>query len=76
MLGPFTEGKPDVVLIKFKAKKLLSLMKYLQKYRRQVNLLTFQLCYTDYKQNTIEKWTKGCILSFPKKGDLRTAKNS
>ena len=28
-----------------------------------------------YNQNTIDRWTKGCILSFPKKGDLRLAKN-
>ena len=28
-----------------------------------------------YNQNTIDRWTKGCILSFPKKGDLRLTKN-
>ena len=28
-----------------------------------------------YKQNTIKKWTKGCILPFPKKGNLRIIKN-
>ena len=28
-----------------------------------------------YNQNPINKWTKGCILSFPKKGNLRLAKN-
>ena len=28
-----------------------------------------------YKQNTREKWTKGCILSFSKKVNLRSAKN-
>ena len=28
-----------------------------------------------YNQNTIDRWTKGCILPFPKKGDLRIAKN-
>ena len=26
-------------------------------------------------QNTIDRWTKGCILPFPKKGDLRITKN-
>ena len=30
---------------------------------------------TVYKQNTIEKWTKGCILPFSKKGNLRITKN-
>ena len=28
-----------------------------------------------YNQNTIDRWTKGCILSFPKKGNLVLAKN-
>ena len=29
-----------------------------------------------YNQNTIiDRWIKGCILPFPKKGDLRIAKN-
>ena len=28
-----------------------------------------------YNQNIIERWTKGCILPFPKKGDLEIAKN-
>ena len=27
-----------------------------------------------YNQNTIDRWTKGCILPFPKKGDLEIAK--
>ena len=28
-----------------------------------------------YSQNRIERWMKGCILPFPKKGDLGLAKN-
>ena len=28
-----------------------------------------------YKQNTTEKWIKGCILPFPKKGDIGITKN-
>ena len=32
-------------------------------------------CNTIYNQNIINRWTKGCILPFPKKGDLRIAKN-
>ena len=28
-----------------------------------------------YNLNPIDKWTKGCILPFPKKGDLGLAKN-
>ena len=34
-----------------------------------------QHCYAVYNQNTIDWLTKGCILSFPKKGDLGIAKN-
>ena len=32
-------------------------------------------CNTEYNQNTIDRWKKGDILSFPKKGDLGLAKN-
>ena len=32
-------------------------------------------CNAVYNQNIIDRWTKGCILPFPKKGDLRIAKN-
>ena len=32
-------------------------------------------CNALYNQNTIDRWTKDCILPFPKKGDLRLAKN-
>ena len=32
-------------------------------------------CNAVYKQNTIERWTKDCILPFPKKGDLGRTKN-
>ena len=32
-------------------------------------------CYDIHNQNTIVTWTKVCILSFPKKGDLGLAKN-
>ena len=32
-------------------------------------------CYIVYKQNTIQRWAKGCTLSFLMKGDFRTTKN-
>ena len=32
-------------------------------------------CNAVYNQNPIDRWMKGCILPFPKKGDLRLAKN-
>ena len=34
-----------------------------------------QHCNTVYNQNPIDSWMKGCILPFPKKGDLGLAKN-
>ena len=47
-------------------------MKYLQKYWRQGNSMTYG--NTIYNQNTIDRWTKGCIFDFPRKGDIRIAK--
>ena len=35
----------------------------------------FRFCNIVYKQKTIEKWTKECILPFPEKGDRRITKN-
>ena len=32
-------------------------------------------CNNVYNQNTIDRWTKGCTLPFPQKGDLGLAKN-
>ena len=32
-------------------------------------------CNAVYNQNLIDRWMKGCILPFPKKGDLGLAKN-
>ena len=32
-------------------------------------------CNALYNQNAIDRWTKGCILLFPKKGDLGIAQN-
>ena len=42
---------------------------------RKFDDMLFQLWNTNYKQNTIEKWTKGCILFFSKKGELGIVKN-
>ena len=37
--------------------------------------ILFRHCNAIYNQNPINRWTKGCILPFPKKRDLRLAKN-
>ena len=52
-------------------------MKYHQKYRRQENLMKYFFDYATLflTQNTIEKWTKGWMLPFPKKSDLGSTKN-
>ena len=42
---------------------------------RQFDDILLQQCNAVYSQNRIERWTKGCILPFPKKGDLGLAKN-
>ena len=34
-----------------------------------------QHCNAVYNQNPIDRWMKGCILPFPKEGDLGLAKN-
>ena len=51
-------------------------MKYPQKYGRPDNLIPH--CSDTnaiYNQNPIDRWMKGCILPFPKKGNLGLAKN-
>ena len=50
-------------------------MKYPQKYGRPGNLTTYCSNNVIYNQNTIDRWTKGRILPFPKKGSLGLAKN-
>ena len=42
---------------------------------RKFNDILLRLCNEEYKGRSIEKWRKGCILPFPKKGDLGLTKN-
>ena len=42
---------------------------------RQFDDILPRHCNVVYKQNPIDRWMKGCILPFPKKGDLGLAKN-
>ena len=42
---------------------------------KQFDDILLRQCNAVYSQNRIERWTKGCILPFPKKGDLGLAKN-
>ena len=52
-------------------------MKYPQKHGRPGNSadILLQDCNAVCNWNTIDRWIKGCILLFPKEGDLRIAKN-
>ena len=42
---------------------------------RQFDDILLQHCNAVYNENTIDRWTKGCMLPFPKKGDLGIVKN-
>ena len=61
----------------FKKSKAAGLDEIPQKVRkiRKFNNLLLQYCNAVYNQNTIERWTKGCILPFPKRRDHEIAKN-
>ena len=41
----------------------------------EVQTILLRHCNAVYNQNLIDRWMKGCILPFLKKGDLRLAKN-
>ena len=66
-LVQITQEELDSVLRKIKNRKAEGLDEITQKYGRHGNAI--------YNKNTIDRWTKGCILVFPKKGDLGIAKN-
>ena len=76
-LGQFTQEELDSVLRKIKNRKAAGLDEIPPEVwkTRQFDDILLRHCNAVYNQNTIDRWTKGCILSFPKKGDLRLAKN-
>ena len=76
-LGPFTQEELDSVLRKIKNKKAGGLDKIPPEVRktRQFDNILLRHCNAVYNQNPIDRWMKGCILPFPKKGDLGLAKN-
>ena len=76
-LGPFTKEELDSVLRKIKNRKAAGLDEIppeVWKTRKFKDIL-LQQYNTVYNQNRVERWMKGCILPFPKKGDLGLAKN-
>ena len=76
-LGPFTQEEFDLVLRKIKNRKAAGLDKIPPEVwkTRQFKDILLQLCNAVYNQNPIDRWMKGCILPFPKKGNLGLAKN-
>ena len=76
-LGPFTKEELDSVLRKIKNRKAAGpdeIPPEVWKTRQFDNIL-LRHCNAVYNQNPTDRWMKGCILPFPKKGDLRLAKN-
>ena len=76
-LGPFTQEELDSVLRKIKNRKAAGLDEIPPEVwkTRQFDDILLRQCNAVYSQNRIERWTKGCIHPFLKKGNLGLAKN-
>ena len=76
-LGPFTQEELDSVLRKIKNRKAAGLDEIPPEVwkTRQFDDILLRHCNAVYNQNLRDRWMKGCILPFPKKGDLGLAKN-
>ena len=76
-LRPFTQEEFDSVLRKIKNRKAAGLDEIPPEVwkTRQFDDILLRHCNAVYNQNPIDRWMKGCILPFPKKGDLGLAKN-
>ena len=76
-LGPFTQEELDSVLRKIKNRKAAGLDKIPPEVwkTRQFDDILLRHPQRSINQNPIDRWMKGCILPFPKKGDLGLAKN-
>ena len=76
-LGPFTKEELDSVLRKIKNRKAAGLDEIPPEVwkTRQFDDILLRHCNAVYNQNPIDRWTKGCILPFPKMCDFGLAKN-
>ena len=72
-LGPFTQEELDSVLRKIKNRKAAGLDEIPPEVwkTRQFDDILLRHCNAVYNQNPIDRWMKGCILPFPKKGGPR-----
>ena len=76
-LRQFTQEELNSVLRKIKNRKAAGLDEIPPEVwkTREFNNILLRHSNTKYNQNTIDRWTKGYIFPFPKKDDLRIAKN-
>ena len=76
-LGQFTQEELDTILRKIFNRKAAGLDEIPPEVwkTRQFDDILLRYCNAVYNQNTIDRWTKGCFLLFPKKGNLGLAKN-
>ena len=76
-LGLFTQEEIDSVLRKIKNRKAAGLDEIPPEVwkTRQFDDILLRHCNAVYNQNPIDRWMKGYILPFPKKGNLGLAKN-
>ena len=76
-LGPVTQEELDSVLRKIKYRKATGQDEIpLEVWKtRQFDDILLRHCKAVYNQNPVDRWMKGCIPPFPKKGDLGLAKN-
>ena len=72
-LGQFTEEELNVLLKKIRSRKIEDLDEIPPEVwkTRKLDDLVLRFCNAIYKQNIMEKWTKGCILPLFMKSDLR-----
>ena len=75
-LGLFTREEFDSVLRKIKNRKAAGFDEIPPEVwkTRQFDNIVLRHCNDVYNQNPIDIWMKGCILPFPKNGDLKLAK--
>ena len=75
--GPFTQEELDSVLRKIKNRKAAGLDEIPPEVwkTRKFDDILLRNFNAVYNQNPIDRWMKGCILPFPKKGDLGLTKN-
>ena len=76
-LGPFPLDELNSVLRKIKNRKVAGLDEIPPEVskKRQFDNILHQHCNAVYNQNPIDRWMKGCILPFPKKGEPGLAMN-